>query len=317
MQHKARYSDAVKLGSGLNPCWFAGLAALTATLGTSARSSAHIELSQPVPRAAGRSPDPNANLKEGPCGQEENRRTETVNVFEPGQSLDVVWREYVNHRSYYRVAFDPDGDDGFPVFPGVGISAEGDDPTLTCPVDGRVILAYDLDDRVAGEHTLRITLPDVECDNCTLQLIQYMYDTGRPYYFQCADLALRRGAVGALDGGARDAAANGSGGDDTASDDAGPPYSEFRAADSCSAPLPSRPRPSEQEPPAPVPVPGTDAGSESPPERSDVNSNAEPRSSGCGVRRRVDDRAAAAAALCAILVALSTKRRRAPARATS
>src|SRR5690606_40585610 len=42
---------------------------------------------------------------------------------------------------------------------------------------------------------------------CTLQVIQFMYDTRTPYYFQCADLALRRSSApaGLADGGAGDA----------------------------------------------------------------------------------------------------------------
>lgn len=201
-------------------------------------AAAHIDLLEPSPRAPGRSADPNANLKEAPCGQVENGRTENVHVFAPGQTISVRWREFVSHRSYYRVAFDPDGDDAFPIFPGPGTSPVGDDPTRTCPVDGRVILAYDLTDGPGGEHSLEVTLPDVECDNCTLQVIQYMYDTGRPYYYQCADLALRapRSNAEASDAGASDAAAP----DAALWDAASPP--EFRAADSCSAALPPRPR---------------------------------------------------------------------------
>lgn len=44
-------------------------------------------------------------------------------------------------------------------------------------------------------------LPDVECDNCTLQAIQVMYDKppyvtpGNDLYYQCADLVLRRGVA--------------------------------------------------------------------------------------------------------------------------
>src|SRR5688572_12700984 len=104
-------------------------------------SAAHIDLSRPVPREQGRSREPNANLKQGPCGQEANGRTEKVNVFEPGSSIEVVWAETTNHRSYYRVAFDRDGDDAFPMFEGPGLGAEGVDPSGPCPVDGQVILA--------------------------------------------------------------------------------------------------------------------------------------------------------------------------------
>lgn len=160
-------------------------------------SAAHLDLLQPVPREQGRFDVlemTNSLLKQGPCGQRENGRTTRVNVYAPGETITVVWDEYVNHRSYYRVAFDLDGDNDLPQFEAPGVGPEGHDPRNYCPVDGRVILAYELQDNRGGQYTLQVTLPDVECENCTLQVVQYMYGRGRarPYYFQCADLALRR-----------------------------------------------------------------------------------------------------------------------------
>jgi hypothetical protein len=46
-----------------------------------------------------------------------------------------------------------------------------------------------------------VTLPDLVCDNCTLQVIQVMYDKppyttpGNDIYYQCADLVLRVGGA--------------------------------------------------------------------------------------------------------------------------
>jgi hypothetical protein len=206
---------------------------------------AHIDLLSPVPREHGPSREPNSNVKQGPCGQEVNGRTEEVAVFEPGATVAVTWVETTNHRSYYRIAFDADGDDAFPTFAGTGRGTEGIDPSGPCPVDGQVILAYDMDDRSGGSHTLEVRLPDVECERCTLQVVQFMYDTGRPYYFQCADVALRRAgspeggaldADDALDAGARDAAAP--------SDAAPAASSSPRAAPGCSSQIaPSAPAP--------------------------------------------------------------------------
>lgn len=162
-------------------------------------------------------------------------------MFEPGASVEVTWVETTNHRSYYRVAFDVDGDDDFPSFLGNGVGTEGIDPRALCPVDGQVILAYDMEDRSGGSHTLSVRLPDVECERCTLQVIQFMYDTGRPYYYQCADLALRRSprrdlapdAGGVPDAGsatsASDASAAASDGDGAS----GPAPRDPRAAPGC------------------------------------------------------------------------------------
>jgi hypothetical protein len=58
-------------------------------------------------------------------------------------------------------------------------------------------------DKGAGERNYveTVTLPNLTCDNCTLQVIQVMYDKepyetpGNDIYYQCADLVLREGAA--------------------------------------------------------------------------------------------------------------------------
>jgi hypothetical protein len=51
-----------------------------------------------------------------------------------------------------------------------------------------------------GQSSVTVTLPDVECERCTLQVIQVMDDKppymvpGNDIYYQCADLVLRRAA---------------------------------------------------------------------------------------------------------------------------
>jgi hypothetical protein len=173
---------------------------------TSAR--AHINLLEPVARVPG---FPDSMLLRGPCGQRQNTRLEDrVTVLRPGQSIDMVWEVYVQHVSYFRISFDPDGDDSFSTRPSAPSDASTDDPTELTPGDGELILDYILDrggdaDRV--EH--QVTLPNVECDRCTLQLTQFTY--GLPLddaiYYQCADLVLDDG-----DGVVEDAADRAPGG---------------------------------------------------------------------------------------------------------
>src|SRR5262245_13398304 len=105
----------------------AGLAGL-ALLAAPGLAKAHIDMTTPEPREHGRIREPNSNLKEGPCGQVVDGRTDKVSVFEPGQTIEVTWAETTNHDSYYRVAFDRDGDDAFPMFQGNGVGAKGIDP---------------------------------------------------------------------------------------------------------------------------------------------------------------------------------------------
>jgi len=247
--------------------------------------SAHIDLTVPQPREQGFSRAPNANLKSGPCGQVEDGRTDRVNVFEPGSTIEVTWTEFTNHRSYYRVAFDRDGDDAFPMFAGSGLGAEGIDPSGPCPVDGQVILAYEMEDRNGGSHTLSVRLPDVECEGCTLQVVQYMFDTPRPYYFQCADVALRR----ASDAGVSDAGAA------SAATDAG--ATEPSAAPGCwsqIAPDAGR-RPAsdddvdEPDPPRPTPPPAAAPARPSPPPAA-TGTSSRSHDGGCSLRHAAMNR---------------------------
>ena len=67
--------------------------------------------------------------------------------------------------------------------------------------DAVLLDAIEDGDRSQREYSVMVTLPDIECDNCTLQVIQVMYDK-TPYevgkddiYYQCADLILRVGGV--------------------------------------------------------------------------------------------------------------------------
>jgi hypothetical protein len=183
---------------------------------TSAR--AHINLLEPVARVPG---FPDSTLSLGPCGQRQNARLEDrVNVLRPGQSIDMVWDVYVQHVSYFRISFDPDGDDSFSTRPSAPSDAFTDDPTELPAGDGELILDYILDrggDADRLEH--QVTLPNVECDRCTLQLTQFTY--GLPLddaiYYQCADLVLDDGdgvvedAADWVPGGAARADASGEG----------------------------------------------------------------------------------------------------------
>lgn len=183
---------------------------------TSPCARAHIDLLEPPARVPG---SPDSTLVLGPCGQRQNARLEDrVSVFRPGQSIDMVWDVYVQHVSYFRIAFDPEGDDSFSTRPSAPSDAATDDPTQLAAGDGEIILDYILDregdvDRVER----RVTLPDLECDRCTLQLTQLTY--GLPldeaFYYQCADLVLDAGD------GESDGSALGAGDPDAASDGAG------------------------------------------------------------------------------------------------
>lgn len=147
---------------------------------------AHIDLDAPADRGC-------TNQKSGPCGGDCDSRSSNVTVLEPGSTITVRWTETVDHPGHYRISFDDDGADAFED------PATADDiqenPTFPVLLDG-------IEDRSGGgQYESQVTLPDIECDNCTLQLIQVMTDASKaPYgdgndiYYRCADFTLRRGA---------------------------------------------------------------------------------------------------------------------------
>ncbi len=152
-------------------------------------ASAHVCMEVPVSRAG---PDCSAASpqKVGPCGI--NQRGDVVTAFRPGETITVTLNETIDHPSHYRVAFSLAGD-------------QFDDPTRTDEPagDGRYVLRDDIIDEPAARQDVEVILPDVTCEQCTLQLIQVMYDrldpgelpTAGDLYFGCADIALREDAA--------------------------------------------------------------------------------------------------------------------------
>lgn len=160
-------------------------------------------------------------LKDGPCGKAGGVRGTHVYTYEPGATITVSVVEFVTHPGYFRLAFDSDGDHAFKE----PASIKPVDPNRRCP-DGpgdhcgpadfyntpAVLPGMDnLNPHLAGsgkpKYTWQVTLPNVECTNCTLQVIQVMEDdfAHGPYdptpgvgvediYHQCIDLVLKHGA---------------------------------------------------------------------------------------------------------------------------
>jgi hypothetical protein len=160
-------------------------------------------------------------IKDGPCGRDGGARGENVYTYEPGSTITIKAKEFIPHPGYFRIAFDSDGDDGF-LDPQ---SIKPIDPERACPYDANdkcgesdffnneTVLMDNLDPHLSNgqpTYTWEVKLPDIECDNCTLQIIQVMEDTVHgPYapkgtaneifyiediYHTCIDVVLARGA---------------------------------------------------------------------------------------------------------------------------
>ena len=199
---------------------------------TAAPASAHISLEK---SGTHESRYGDSELKDGPCGMAGGKRGTNVYTYESGETITVKITETIPHPGYFRIAFDEDGDDGF-VDP---VSIKPQLESRGCPCSGCDAAAdhcdksdfYNTPEVLEGmdnldphttlmlnkEYTWQVKLPDVECDNCTLQIIQVMedplghgpYDGKSDVYHQCIDLVLKRpaGSQGA-DAGAGDAKAD-------------------------------------------------------------------------------------------------------------
>ncbi|HLU65423.1 MAG TPA: SCE4755 family polysaccharide monooxygenase-like protein [Kofleriaceae bacterium] len=155
------------------------MAAAGLLVAASSTALAHVQLRAPLQRTEGQ--------KTGPCGGAP--RGDTVCTFRPGQTIRIAFDETVEHPGHFRVAFDSSGNDfSDPIDPDGPLDND----------QGMVVCGNDIPDRNANvdgqRYTLDVTLPDMECDDCTLQLIQVM-STSPPYssgelYWQCADIVL-------------------------------------------------------------------------------------------------------------------------------
>jgi hypothetical protein len=173
-----------------------GAALVAALLATPGTAAAHVCMDFPISRNGTEQCTARTPQKIGSCGIA--GRTEHVNVFRPGQTIEVVLRETINHPSHYRISFNPDGDTFY-------------DPVRVDDIsnDHPHVLIDGIEDAEEAIQRVSITFPNIECENCTLQLIQVMYDkqrngfggaTGGPndnddMYYSCADIALRRNAA--------------------------------------------------------------------------------------------------------------------------
>ena len=197
-------------------CQVASVVAVGSLLAGSA--AAHISLDQGGTHKSRYGDGP---IKDGPCGMAGGTRGTNVYTYAPGETVSVAIVEFIPHPSYFRVAFDDDGDDDF----APPASIQPIDPMRPCPLNAadkcgasdyynNATVLPDMDDlnphltAMAGQkYTFDVKMPDVECDNCTLQIIQVMEDTihgaynpvkgdpnDNPYvpdiYYQCIDLRL-------------------------------------------------------------------------------------------------------------------------------
>jgi MYXO-CTERM domain-containing protein len=178
------------------------LFALIVIMAVPATADAHLRMTSPASRYGDMQ-------KQGPCGITDGARSTNIYTAKPGSDVMLIWDEYISHPGHFRISFDDDGVDDF-------VDPIAFDDLNTAPsvlvdgiphVDGSPIYNY------------MLTLPNVECTNCTLQIIQMMtdkppYGDGNDIYYQCIDLV--------LDANAPDVVPDPDAGPDVQGPDAGP-----------------------------------------------------------------------------------------------
>ncbi len=133
-------------------------------------------------------------IKDGPCGRAGGGPGEVRYTYGPGETITIEFEEFIDHPGYFRIAFDEDGDDD-----------------LVDPADfydyytSDAVLLDNIPDKDGGSYVVEVTLPDVECENCTLQLAQIMtdkspYGDGNDLYYSCVDLRLVEGGESTVTG---------------------------------------------------------------------------------------------------------------------
>ena len=145
--------------------------------------------------------------KAGPCGgtsADAGTPTNALGKVQGGSTLHVKVQETVFHPGHYRIALavnsraelpaDPevttrDGDRG-PVSVSAKIQTPAQPPVI---VDG--LWAHTDRAAIAGPFETDITLPNITCAKCTLQVVQFMAEHGRNAdgdftYHHCADLSI-------------------------------------------------------------------------------------------------------------------------------
>jgi hypothetical protein len=136
--------------------------------------------------------------KVGPCGEEGGGTpTGAVTAFRPGQTIEVAVDEKIFHPGHYRVALAVNDRSELPPEPAVtavdgdpcGSTEIQDPPTFPILADNVLPHTQPFDE----PQTFSVTLPaDVTCTRCTLQVIEYMSQHGRPcFYHHCADLSIQ------------------------------------------------------------------------------------------------------------------------------
>lgn len=176
------------------------LAAVAAFL-VPAATRAHFILQSPP--AAHEQSDYGDPQKAPPCGDAGNSvPTGEVTAYQAGDKITITIDETIYHPGHYRIALAVNDISELPEEPPV---TPNESPCGTAPIQNPPVFpvladgVFEHTQPFAQPQSIEITVPDgINCDNCTLQVIQFMSnhglnDPGGCYYHHCATLAIQGG----------------------------------------------------------------------------------------------------------------------------
>ena len=128
-----------------------------------------------------------------PCG--DGVESNIVTAVRGGHPVPIQLQEFVFHPGHYRIALSVNSRAELPPDPdvvdsdGVSISASIQKP-VRIPVLADGMFAHT--SPPSGDWRGEVILPNINCDHCTLQVIEFMAEHGAPFFYHhCADLKIQ------------------------------------------------------------------------------------------------------------------------------
>ncbi len=128
-----------------------------------------------------------------PCGGE-GEATYAVTTVEAGSQLTVSWKETIYHPGHFRLSIAQRADE---FSTPEAVLDRGGNNCASAPIESNPAYPTLVDGLFthtsagSGEWSTTVTVPDMSCDRCVLQLLQFMSEHAPPcYYYQCAHLKI-------------------------------------------------------------------------------------------------------------------------------
>jgi hypothetical protein len=151
--------------------------------------------------------------KMNPCGVAAGTATNIITKVKPGSKLMLKWTETVGHPGHYRIAMSADRTqlkEPMTTVVANDCKSAAIEATPTLPIIADGLFPHTAPQQ-GMTYTYEITVPNMKCDKCTIQVLEFMSSHPPPcYYHHCADIQITddvgdAGTTPSADAGNRDA----------------------------------------------------------------------------------------------------------------